>query len=638
MNTRINKAYFLIPIFYSLIIVSLLYLQFSGSRSFSAEIEGISIKGRTTAGSPGKERALKNLHVYCGGIDFSFDEENPVIIYTQDGLNHLAHPVDYRVTATGIDVLLAKKTSVSFYVQQNNKQQINIEVTSEDPLSVRYISLPFSSEGYTVSARDGVPVITLENEEDSSRYFITMPENCEFDAENTKLNMYPSDTTFGLLAVEKAPENILDAFAFWFNGNSELTTEEDLQKEIKDYLDKSVSAMRNSRYNSTGGTWESKTGLDVFSETALMASMSESVNTSGYIRTRETLENSAARNSDDLTILSAPLFGNIVNAGWSYDKKISDLVNPLERKSGIADYSIFTQPELINVIMTENSERLLANIRKMSEELAENSIDVATAVSILDFYNRMKAEAPDKAEDLQGFETLLSDIILPSVAMAGKGLFIMTDESSSEVSVSLTAGLNMIHNQSAEEAENVRTLGRELVKSVLDLSDSRGFLPERVIKNEDDEALTDGVINPEDVYSLLSTNTYYPEEDFFLTELGEPVSVYNAADNFEIEKTETGYKISMDYPAGAIHSFVIRNFKPFYSMNLLGYQWNADHRFMTYFSGWWYDRSNQCLYVKIRHRFTTEEILIETNRPAVQPAPATETSTETAAPAAETVQ
>ena len=42
------------------------------------------------------------------GLDFSFGEENPLLVLTQDGLTHKTRPEDYRITASGVDIRLSK--------------------------------------------------------------------------------------------------------------------------------------------------------------------------------------------------------------------------------------------------------------------------------------------------------------------------------------------------------------------------------------------------------------------------------------------------------------------------------------------------------------------------------------------------
>jgi hypothetical protein len=631
MNTKVNKAYFFIPVLYAAVIIFLLYMQFSGSHGFSAEVSGIEISGRTRTGAPGQGDYISDLQIGCNGISFTFDEENPLLVYTQDGLTHNTVPIDYRVTASGVDVRLNKNIGISFFVLQNSNDIINISLTAEDPESIKYIAIPLiEDKGNQISIVEGVPVLSVTTVNDS-RFFLSLPEGTSFIEETKMLKLFPTEEGFSELAFERSVDTSLDAFTYWFSGNSTLISAADLKTTIEEYLSKTVAGLRTSRFNADSGSWSTKTGLSDFNEKALVAAVSEGINRPNYSSVKKVLDRAAVKNSDELSILSSSLFGNIVNEGWAYDRNLERKLVRLENRTANADYSVFTDEDLSIIVLSEDSEVLTENLIQMTKTLSDAEIDIREASGMLRFYQEIKDAYPELGSKFSAFTSVIDTEILPSIKVLSDSLFLVDENDKTDILLSLHTGLMMIKSIETDGASNINDLGRELVSSSLKLSDDLGFLPKSALEGEDGNLVTEDSIAPEEVYPLLSDNPYYPEEEFYFVETGEKISVLNQAESFDIEKTDYGYRMTFDFPVGKIHTFAVRNIKPFYQMNLLGYKWNSDHRFLQYFSGWWYDKDNSTMYVKIRHRTETEEILIFTEKPVSPPAE----SANTAAPAEE---
>ncbi len=628
MNTRINKAYFLIPIVYIAVIGFLLYMQFSGSRSFQAEVSGISMNGRTHAGAPGKDDEITELSVHCNGINFSFGKNNPLLVFSQDGLTHKTVPQDYRVTASGIDIRLTKGISVSFYYSPNDNEIIHISITAEDPESIKYIHLPVAEKETELSSMEGVPVLSAESETLGS-FFLTLPESGTFNADNNVIVIYPEETETNELTFEKASVSGLDAFTYWVSGNADLITPEQLSLKITAYIENANEKLMNARYNQTRGTWATGTGLSAFSEKALIMAATESIGTASYARTMELLNQAAASHSRELTGYSSALFGNIVNTIWSYDEELDDKPAELLRKTDSFDYSVFEEDKLTAAVLTEDSAKLIDSLVKMSEEINGHDLTLGQAAAMLAFYSELSLKQPELALRFDNLENIIELSILPSLKVLSDRLFIANSNNTSQVYLSLKTGM-LLMNMPGKDSENkYQSIGGELVNSVLQLSNDEGYLPETVSLSDTGDLLTEGIITPETVYPLLSGSPYAPAEDYFYAETGEKICVLNQAETFTVEKNETGYRIAFDFPAGLTHTFAVRNIPPFYQMNMLGYRWNSDHRFQNYSSGWWYDRQHNTLFVKIRHREKTEELVIRTERP---PEPAAPPVSETETP------
>lgn len=614
MNTKVNKAYFLIPVFYVTVIIFLLYMQFSGSNSFNAEVAGISISGKTHSGAPGRKDSIPELDVVSNNLQFSFGDENPLLVFTQDGLTHRTEPIDYRVTASGIDIKLSKEIAVSFYYSQKNDNILHISIAAGDPESIKYIHLPISGKQTEITTMPEVPILSIKSET-LGNFFLTMPESSTFIPESGAIVLYPQIGEASELALEQTAGSGLDAFTYWMSGNKKIITASELNTKLDRYIDKAAAALNGSRFNPTRGSWTSGSSISSFSEDALIMAATEEIGSSSYKRSKELLDRATLSHSRELSIRSSSLFGNIVNMGWAYEQKLEDKTKTLRRKAEASDYSVFEDIDIIPAVLTESSDRLIEALIRLSETANSAEINISQAAAILDFYSELNNQDPRLGSKFIQLTGVIERIILPSVKVLADKLFIVKNENTADIFISTKIGSLLMKLDDEKLHENYTSIGRELVNSILQLADESGFLPETAIESGNGELITDGVITPEKVYPMLTDNPYFPATDYFHEETDEKISVLNQAESFNIEKTDFGYRMAFDFPAGQTHTFAVRNIKPFYMMHLLGFRWNPDHRFLTYSSGWWYDKQHNTLFVKIKHRTTTEEILIYTERP-----------------------
>ena len=630
MNTKVNNAYFLIPVFYLLVIVFLLYMQFSGTSSFHAEVSDITINGEKQAGAPGKNDTITDLSILYNDLIFSFGEETPALVFSQDGLTHSTVPEDYRVTASGIDIKLSKGLSVSFYRRQCNDESLNISVAMDDPASIKYVSLPISSEESRFEATEGMSVLSIKSEKQKN-FFLSIPNKGYYDEQSGSVIIYPDSDGSLELVLERTAGSGLDAFTYWANGDADLISYEELSVTIDRYISNASDSLLGSRYNSTRGSWTMGDGSSNFDENALIMASVENIGKSSYRAALSQLNRAAASHSRDLSILSSALFGNIVNEGWNYDQQLQTKTKTLTSLSQQGDYSVFSDPDLVAAVLTENSDELIRLLSALTDQAPESEINLSDALNILSFYSSIVEIYPDIASRYSSALKLIESHILPNVRILGNRVYLSESGESADILQTLTVGSLLRNRINTEGDQDLSDLGRELVSSALLLSDNTGFIPAKLTFSEDGESTTEGIITPESIYPLLTDNPYYPAADYFFEETGEKVSVLNQAGKFNMEKTDYGYRMTFDFPPGQAHAFAVRNFKPFNHMNLLGYRWNSDHRFLTYSSGWWYDRQNSTLFIKVTHRMRTEEVQIYTEAPpAPKPAPETTTDTENA--------
>ena len=534
-------------------------------------------------------------------------------MYSHDGLVHKTTPIEYRVTATGIDLKLTKDIDISFYYSQGKDNNINISLTSGDPASIKNIELPITSETAQFSAKEEIPVVSITSEY-TGNFFLSLPETSALAQDNDAIIIYPKADSASLIVFERAATAGIDAFTYWLKGNTDIISGEKLSSDIDSYLKKSSSALMGSRFNPTRGSWTTPDGRSEFNEQALVMAASEYLGTPQYSRIKEQLDRTAASNSRKLSLLSSSLFGNIVNTVWAYDQNLLQTPTALNRTAKAFDFSVFESKDLLATILTGNSDRLLESLVSLSSTVADSEITLNQAVAMLSFYNAIIENAPKIGARFSDLTKIIETYILPALEIIDNHIYIIEEKDVADLTLTLKTGFLLMQVSTGEKAGDYIAIGRELINSALLLSDDNGFIPERIKVTENNDVISEGYIAPEEIYPILNENKYYPEEDFFFAETGKKISARNQAEDFQIEITDLGYKLTFKFPAGQTHTFAIRNIEPFAQVNMLGYKWNSDHRFLTYSSGWWYDKQHNTMFVKIKHRQETEEILIFNER------------------------
>lgn len=133
---------------------------------------------------------------------------------------------------------------------------------------------------------------------------------------------------------------------------------------------------------------------------------------------------------------------------------------------------------------------------------------------------------------------------------------------------------------------------------------------------------------------LVKNNPVYPHTVIIDSSSNETVWAWTCASSISCKKNSSGNEatLSITFKQGDSHYLIINGIKPFTGIEIYGLQFHTDSRFETYnSSGFVYNESSKTLFLKSRHKSTTEKILFQYSRPApVKPA---ESNTENSAKA-----
>jgi hypothetical protein len=154
-------------------------------------------------------------------------------------------------------------------------------------------------------------------------------------------------------------------------------------------------------------------------------------------------------------------------------------------------------------------------------------------------------------------------------------------------------------------------LGVEMALPVLQQMDEEGFLPASFDLSGGEVSPGQVTLAPENVYPVLTTNTFYPRVVSLSEELDTEVRLWTVAQAVGAVREGNTISITLDYSVGETEYVIVRGIPPFDQFTLYGLRWNADRRFQTYgVGGWFYDEERRTLYVKLRHQEKVERLVM----------------------------
>ena len=296
----------------------------------------------------------------------------------------------------------------------------------------------------------------------------------------------------------------------------------DLNPIIREYIEKSYYAWKNSRYQRSTGTWKYPHSIYAFNEDTLVASYSEALRQNEFPQQKLFLERIARLHKQSLSWKSMPILGtndiNIHNRVITTHFKNNLLEKNTEIfKSYLLDHSffqyayIFYQDDIKNMIL------------QLLESLSFINCSSELAASLL--YQSYNSSWKEANTIIHNNEEVLSFILLnnfvPTYTIADNNIsfdtqnipfnddriFLLLSNSNNQLDsiATLLAGKYFITQKNTE----LVPLGKKIIRDLLLRSDSTGFLPHRFIVNKKN-IIPLGYLAPESIYSLLANNEYYP--------------------------------------------------------------------------------------------------------------------------------
>lgn len=377
------------------------------------------------------------------------------------------------------------------------------------------------------------------------------------------------------------------------------------------YLDRTWAGLSARRWIAAEGAWSDGSGGTVNREPAAVAYLAEAWARGVGPAAFERVAAVRAARPAEFSWLSAPYFGDIVNAMSRLEEADLAEVRRIERAIAENSASIFDRERLVPFLLDRTPYSLARSVFAWAQGVDPASLDPRRAVGALEAWIDGLELLGADANPFARFEAVAERVMLPAVRKAAQGYFYRANASGEmDPRLGLRAGYALIRYGEKAAKPTMVGVGQSLVAGVLALADEDGFLPGAATLK--DSALVAGAasIPPEAVYDLVAGNPRYPRQVSFYRELGPGAWAWTVASRVSVLK-ETGRAVySFDHPVGYAHFAAVYGVAPYQAIRIHGIDYRMDPAFERYeVSGFNYKRASNSLYLKLRHRQPTETVV-----------------------------
>ncbi len=596
MSTRFSKAYLLVPVVYVGVIFGLLFLQFSGGERFTRSVGPLWLRATRDVTSDSGEPTVRGLTIEFNGLRFDFAEENGLIVETDDDILEL--PIrGFTQAEAGFIVEFEDGYVVEFVASEDPVTELQIRVQIPDSASgIRDVALPFEFTGTTLPETSGRATFVSVNR-GSEQYYLTAPPDALIDSVNEKVIIQPAASNRAIRYVEASagnPQAVLEWFA---DGAYELTATE-YSQTIGRFVDRAYAGWASGRYTSSSLTWSSGSGTSEFSEAALTAYLAEAWRRNEYDRAYAEMRRAADLHSEELTLLSSTFLGDLRDVRERFLTQDAATAAVIQAEISAGQTMFFRRPNLYLFAADRGGEELYGNLLQYTQNLDLRAFDVTTAVWAL--ANHILADHPEvrSREVSARFVELINTHLLGSIVRNGDLFFLQSAPGQIDVELSGVAGAAIAAY--GEESDNPAfvTVGRNLVRSVLSLSDQNGMLPASLVVRGESVEEADGGIPPENLYPYLADNPNYPHEISLYDEAGPGTWVWTTVDVTPVVVSQTEWRFRLEYPRLRTHYLIIQGVPEFSRLELFGQTWRNAPDFEIYSKGRHYNPDSETLMIK----------------------------------------
>jgi hypothetical protein len=617
MNRQLNKGAFFVPLAYIAIIVGLIYLQFSGASIFTENFGNIMLSGTLDIGSDSEDPAVASVSVEYRGLQFNFDEERPLLIETRSNGELRLMISGYQRIEDSLVLYFEEGVEIAFINDRDAEQLVIDSRVPENLGTPESVRIPFLiSTGAQASLTENFPGLDISA--GGERYILALPPRSYVALETGLLNI-PGDSLERSIRYTRRAAGNENIFDLWFQNQLEEIPEALYQAEVDDYIERSYLAWRSNRFDTSSGTWQMRDGSPRFSESILVNVLAEAWSRNEYTRVFNDMRSAADLFPLELSYRSSVFLGNlrtITNEMESVDRqeniRISNMINQ-------ANPMVFLKPDLFQYVTDRGSENLLDNLVAFTESLAPTSLTALEALGLSANYYLGVFPDQEVRQILSRFEGVFEELMLPSIARVDEGFFFQTEPGIADSYYTILAGKTLIEmgnrgvgGESGQSGQLI-SLGRNMILSVLRLSDQLGFLPAQIELTAGAISATLGTSNPEDIYPLLTQNPFYPREISLYEYFGRGAWTYTIMSDYEIDARPGEFLLNFQNTPNRTHFIFFRgmpDIDPLNGMELFGIIWRNAPDFEIYSKGRYYNPDRGTLMIKFFDDESDQDIVV----------------------------
>ena len=604
MEKKLNRSLYIIPAVYLLLTGLFFYLHYSQTIHFSQVIGNIELTGQSTKGTMVQPSEIKKLNIYVNGMSFPFSSSEILEVTTADEIKHKSDLLDFSHKEDSFSLHFENNINLIFKTDfADNKISISAQLPDTVP-PITKLSLPFMEDrgfalGYT--EEDNTPVIT----NGETNYFLALTNEYQLSDDENTISISVSDNTPITFMIQETLVGKGRTAEKWYEQN-----ETDIFAEYNTTVDNYVNSAFfgwNSRFNSKTGMWTDGNGVQQFNEITATSYLSESLVRGSYKTAASLIRTASVNMKENLTAMTATYLGNIVEKGKeliSSQKTFRQKIN-----AGIIekDSVILQEENLIDFMLSNNLESKIEEILSMALTATEDESISDTLFRLGTINDGFQYISDENINTIM--IDIIEDTILPHISWLDEGLFLVSDDKVN-ISESFHTGKELISAGFILSNDFYTTVGKEMIISILNRSKESAFLPEFVNIDENRIASETGSLLPEDFYLELTENPFFQKQQDLGSSLGPGSWILTSAQYYDVQNSGKETLISVNFPKGSMHHYAIKGVKPFTQIFMHNLKWNSDPNFQRYSDGWYYDKFNETLYVKMTHRVENERIRI----------------------------
>jgi hypothetical protein len=310
---------------------------------------------------------------------------------------------------------------------------------------------------------------------------------------------------------------------------------------------------------------------------------------------------------------------------WEREIKTIDALerekaNLITRQLADKDISIFTEDRIIEFLAVRGNNRLLDNLLSIVQDINLSAVSLEANAGIMEACVDMGKWHPNTDNPFEALTDQIFQLVVNDLYRKEDQVFIL---SSGQVDINLNLRMGLALREWGEKSGQTvcAALGRSIALSVMSLADSNGLVPAFLTVHENNEYTAAAErISSAKLYRMLGSNEYLPHAA--ATE-ANGVWAWTAASSITVTQNDRQMDISVRFPVNETHYIMLRNVKPFPILQIYGQNWRRAADFESYYnaSGWYYSEEEQTLVLKIAHRSNTELIRILFVAPPPPPPP-----------------
>jgi hypothetical protein len=608
MKKPILPRIIILTALYAGIFILLVAVQFTNQRSFTQKVGDFVVSGHyagkqvpngDTSANTGSRRPLEGtVSISYGGMEFLLtdgDSNNDLCVLKVSGEREWTKPVSITVSEEAARFLLAGGAELSFSTQNiGGTSEMRIYATL--PKGYRRLELPYRPLG---SSR-------IRHNDDGESHIIAEGKSYRFNN-----SMVDSSRRLVLMDVNEPAVSYGQV-----QGIEVLDPSRFILSAVRDkrMYDEALLRWRDQSFTRWGQSIA--TSRD---EETVLSYLSESASHGGY-RSALTGISPEFTAGNQRTFESTPYLGRLdlgLRLSVVFEREnLSRLIRLIE--SGSAD--ILKEFHIIEFLAIRSQNNLLDALSGIIRSLDAAELDPNLLPGILEGYMDWQLFRPNTANPFNALMDQACFAASEGIIMNDQEeqIFVF-DQGTADLEFNIRVGAGLAAYGEYVGQEVWAGIGRSLVLSVLSLVNESGTAPLTLTLSlaESGDLLptpAPNALSAARIYRQLRLGDYSARA----VSLGSGsatngiwawTAAAGSTANFNQEKNLLD--ISVSFPSGETHYMLIRGIRPFTQLQLYNIPFRTDPQFERYdSSGWSYSPSEQTLMVKMKHRLTTEHILI----------------------------